>query len=213
MFKTTTTNPPPTVHFTIVTVVVVTGILLLFLIILTLSLLLCCHKRTHKSARDSSSTTEDALYSTLDRGPKNLIQPSTNQIHLSPSTGQIESKTAKDISSLYSSVTTENFLPISTSETETNKLPEDTMYAAVDKKKKKKKSREASNNSKKNYPTDAEIVATENQAKAQDRPSLEEMYAVVHKKPKKSEEQEKMAPSIPAHTVESLYTAVHKMPQ
>ena len=52
------------------------------------------------------------------------------------------------------------------------------MYAAVDKKKKKKKSREASNNSKKNYPTDAEIVATENQAKAQDRPSLEEMYAV-----------------------------------
>ena len=47
----------------------------------------------------------------------------------------------------------------------------------------------------------------------QEQPSLEDMYAVVHKKPKKSEEQEETPPPIPASTVELLYTAVQKKPQ
>ena len=47
----------------------------------------------------------------------------------------------------------------------------------------------------------------------QEQPSLEDMYAVVHKKPKKSKEQEETPPPIPASTVESLYTAVQKKPQ
>ena len=47
----------------------------------------------------------------------------------------------------------------------------------------------------------------------QDQQSLEDMYAVVHKKPKKSEEQEEAVPPVPAYTVESLYTAVQKKPR
>ena len=40
---------------------------------------------------------------------------------------------------------------------------------------------------------------------------LEEMYAVVQKKPKKCEEE--IAPPVPSHTTESLYTAVEKRPK
>ena len=157
-----------------------------------------------------------------------LPQTSTrlyDQIHLSPSTGQteliskIESETANtQISNIYSSIDAETSQPDSNSETEKRQLPEDAMYAVVDKKKKKKKSREAYDNSKRNDHTDAEESAIEKdneQIKVHDQPSFEEMYAVVHKKPEKSEEQEQeeMAPAIPACTVESLYTAVQRKPQ
>ena len=40
--------------------------------------------------------------------------------------------------------------------------------------------------------------------------NLEEMYAVVHKKPKKYNEQEETAPPVPSYTIEALYTAVQK---
>ena len=207
---------------------------LLFLtifLIITLLLLLWHHKRTHKLEinPNSGSMGEDASYSTLERGMKQHTQPQTStelydQIHLSPSTGQTEliSKTeTKDISTpisnIYSSIDIENSQPISNhNETEISKSPEDVTYAIVDKKKKKKKSREASDNSKKIDSTDKEKIVTEkgkDQLTAQDQPSLEEMYAIVYKKPKKSEEQEETAPSIPAHTVESLYTAVQKKPK
>ena len=43
--------------------------------------------------------------------------------------------------------------------------------------------------------------------------SLEDMYAVVYKKPKKSGEEEETPPPIPTPTVESLYTAVQKKSQ
>ena len=171
---------------------------------------------------------EDAFYSTLERGTKQHTQPQTSielydQIHLSPSTGQTEliskteNETAGDISTpisdVYSSVDTEKSQPISSFE---KSNLEDATYAVVDKKKKKKKLREASDNLKKSDRIDAENFVLEKekeQVKAQNQLSLEEMYAVVHKKPKKSEEQEETAPSIPAYTVESLYTAVQKMPQ
>ena len=204
--------------------------LTIFLII-TLSLLLWHHKRkTYKSEIDpnSGSMTENASYSTSERGimQQSQPQPSTelyDQIHLSPSTGQteliskIESETASiQISNIYSSVDAEASQPVLNSETEMRQLPEDATYAVVDKKKKEKKSREASDNSKRNDHTNAEESAMEKeneQIKAQDQSSLEEMYAVVHKKPKKSNRQEEMAPAIPAYTVESLYTAVQRKPQ
>jgi hypothetical protein len=53
----------------------------------------------------------------------------------------------------------------------------------------------------------------EQEVKVQGQPPLEDMYAVVYKKPKKSGEQEETPPPIPASTVESLYTAVKKIPQ
>ena len=220
----------------------VVGALLLVVVIpliVTLSLILWYHKRkTYKSETDpnSASMREDASYSTLERGTRQQIQPQASksielydQIYLSPSTGQtelisnIESETSEGISiplsNVYSSVDIENSQPITSSETEKSK-PEDATYAVVNKKKKKKKSTEASDdNANKNDSTDEEDFKTkekrEEQVKAQEQLSLEDMYAVVHKKPKKSEDQEdsETPPPIPASTVELLYTAVQKKPQ
>ena len=53
----------------------------------------------------------------------------------------------------------------------------------------------------------------EEEVEVQEQPSLDDMYAVVYKKPKKSEEQGETPPPIPAPTVESLYTAIQKIPQ
>ena len=209
-------------------VAIIAGILLTLLItsfIVVCSLLLWYHKRRSSKLKipvDYPSKEEDASYAILEREMKPSKQQEAHtefydQIHLSPSTGQTEliskteSETAMDISTpisdIYSSI--ENSQPVPTSETEMSKLPQDATYAVVDK---KKKSRAASE---KNDPTDMEKIVTEkekDQVKVQDQLSLEEMYAVVYKKPKKSEEQEEIAPSIPAYTVESLYTAVQKKP-
>ena len=217
----------------------IAGILLILLIIsfIIALLLLLCHRkrRTRKLKIASTSKEEDASYSTLDRGTKQMTRPQDptelyDQIHLSPSTGQTEliSKTenesAKDtfnspLPDIYSSADMENSAKIQDSEMEKN-ISQDPTYAIVDKKKKKKKSRETSKsqtkspNSNQNNPVDEEkFDATEkdkDQVKMQGEQSLEDMYAVVHKKPKKCEEQEEMPPPIPSYTVESLYTAVQK---
>jgi hypothetical protein len=195
----------------------VVGTLLLIIIIsliIILSLIAWYRKRgTRKSEVDpnSRSTRDDASYSTLERGTRQQTQPQDSnytdlydQIHLSPSTGQTEliskteNKTAEDINTnIYSSVDTENF------QLKESK-PEDATYAVVDKKKKKIKSKEGSGD--KNEKRKEEV-------KVQGQLSLEDMYAVVHKKPKKSGEQEETPPPIPASTAESLYTAVQKIPQ
>ena len=205
--------------------------------IVTLSLILWYHKRrTHKSEMDhnSRSMREAASYSTLERGTRQQIQPQASnsielydQIHLSPSTGQTElisnteSETVEGISTplsnIYSSVDMENSQPKSSSETEKSKS-EDATYAVVDKKKKKKKSKGApDDNANKNDSTNEVIFKTkekrEEKVKVQEQPSLEDMYAIVHKKPKKSEEQEETPPPIPASTMDLLYTAVQKKPQ
>ena len=185
-------------------------------------------RRTRKLEIDPNSAgsmREDASYSILERGTRQQIQPQDsdstelyNQIHLSPSTGQteliskIESETARDISvpqsNIYSNVDMENLSEpqaISNCEPEKSTL-EDATYAVVDKKKKKKKLKGASHdNANKKERIEEEV-------KVQEQPSLDEMYAVVHKKPKKSEEQGETPPPIPASTVESLYTAVQKTP-
>ena len=45
----------------------------------------------------------------------------------------------------------------------------------------------------------------------QNQVNLEEMYAVVNKKPKKKgDKEQEAAPPIPEHTIEALYTAVQK---
>ena len=172
---------------------------------------------THKSELDpnSDSTREDASYSTLERGTRQQIQPQClnstelyDQIHLSPSTGQTEMipKTEEDSippSNVYSSIDMEN------SETKTGNMPEDATYAVVDKKKKRKKSKKSfDDGANKN---DSKLKEEEEKVKGQQ--SLEDMYAVVYKKPKKSGKDEETPPPIPAPTVESLYTAVQKKPQ
>ena len=218
---------------TSLTVAGIVGALLLIVIaslITILSLILWRHKRrAHKSEIDPNSAgsmREDASYSILERGRRQQIQPQDSnstelydQIHLSPSTGQTEliskteSETARDSSvpqsNIYSNADMENQAesqPISSCEPEKSTL-EDATYAVVNKKKKKKKSKGASrDNANKKEKIEGEV-------KVQEQPSLEEMYAVVQKKPKKSEEQGETPPPIPASTVESLYTAVQKTPQ
>ncbi len=76
---------------------------------------------------------------------------------------------------------------------------EDATYAVVDKKKKNIKSKGASGD---------KTEKREEEVNVQGQTSLEDMYAVVHKKPKRRREQEETPPPIPASTVESLYTAI-----
>ena len=152
------------------------------------------------------------------RGTRQQKQPQDSnstelydQIHLSPSTGQTEliSKTESETTevintttpNVYSSVETENLQPISNSE---ESKVEDAIYAVIDIKKKSKAASDDNANQKEKR---------EEEVKVQEQPSLEDMYAVVHKKPKKSEDQGEIPPPIPASTVESLYTAVQKTPQ
>ena len=206
----------------------VVGVLLVIVItslIVILSLIVWHHKRgTRKVEIDHNSAgsmREDASYSILERGRRQQIQPQDSnstklydQIHLSPSTGQTEliSKTESDTTevintttpNVYSSIETENLQPISNSE---ESEVEDATYAVVNKKKKKKKSTAASDDHANQKEKREEVV------EVQEQPSLEDMYAVVHKKPKKSEEQGEIPPPIPASTVESLYTAIQKTPQ
>ena len=215
----------PSINLTAVGIV---GALLLVVVtslITILSLILWRHKRrAHKSEVDPNSTgsmREYASYSILERGTRQQIQPQGSnstelyeQIHLSPSTGQTEliskteSETAEGINTttpnVYSNIDAENFQPISNSEE--SKI-EDATYAVVDKKKKKKKSKAASDDN------TNQKEKREEEVKVQEQPSLDDMYAIVHKKPKKSEEQGETPPPIPASTVESLYTAVQKTPQ
>ena len=216
------------------TVVGVVGALLLILIIsliIILSLIMWYHKRRNKKSEidpNSGSMREDAPYSTLERGMNHPLEPQASnttelydQIHLSPSTGQteliskIESKTAEGtpLSDVYSSADMENSQPISSSKTEKSK-PEDAMYAVVNKNKKKNKSNGASDdNANKNDSINVENSKIKEKRKeevtAQGQLSLEDMYAVIHK----NKDQEETPPPIPASTVESLYTAVHKKPQ
>ena len=209
----------------------VVGALLLTLIIsliILLSLILWHHKRgTQKLETDpnSDSMREDTSYSKLERRTRQQIQPQDSnftqlydQIHLSPSTGQTEliSKTESEMaedsippSNIYSSIDMENSQPFSNSKTKIGSKPEDATYAVVDKKKKRKKSKGESDNGTNN--DDSKLKEEEGKVKGQQ--SLEDMYAVVYKKPKKSGEEEETLPPIPAPTVESLYTAIQKKPQ
>ena len=222
----TTTLGSPQTQDTIQPIVMVAlgvvGALLLILIIISLiiilSVILWHRKRgTLKPAIDpnSDSMREDTSYSTLERGTRQQIQPQClnstelyDQIHLSPSTGQTEMipKTEEDSilpSNVYSSIDMEN------SETKTGSKPEDATYAVADKKKKRKKSKESfDDGANKN---DSKMKEEEGKVKGQQL--LEDMYAVVYKKPKKSGKQEEIPPPIPASTVESLYTAVQNKPQ
>ena len=205
----------------------VVGTLFLILItslIIVSSLIVWYRKRrTRKLEIDPNSAgsmREDASYSILERGARQQIQPqdsnSTELYDQSPSTGQTEliskteSETAEGINTttpnVYSSVDTENFKPVSNSEE--SKI-EDATYAVVNKKKKKKKSKglaASDDNANKKGKIKEEVEVHE-------QPLLEDMYAIIHKKPKKSEEQGETPPPIPAPTVESLYTAVQKTPQ
>ena len=213
-------------------------ILLAALSIIILLLLQWYNKRTG-NVKMESDFKEDLSYSTLNRGAKQETQPPSlnpsvelyDQIQLSPSTGQselIHSKILIISSSSGSNQMQESTVTETNSELlemEKNNLGNPT-YAVVDKRKKNKVKMKESKQEQDNKPqkgidpehlTVADPEDSDTAEKLKDQPSqrqenLEEMYAVVHKKPKKCEEQDD-APLVPSHTIESLYAAVQKKPK
>ena len=201
--------------------------------VLVVLLLLRRKKRTQKNKMNCNLGRQDGLYSTLDRGTKQQTQPQSwdastelyDQIQLSPSTSQLEpiqSETEND--NVNSFVTTQ--LDCHNMEKPHKTEPEKSnsefvTYAVVDKKKKMKpgsKKEESSeshdNTPEKSIPLNSEgsvkaavSVEHEKNPKFQQSEKLEDMYVVVLTKQKKSK-QEEIAPPVPAHTTESLYTAV-----
>ena len=224
-----------------ITVSLIIGFVAIVLILLAASLilivlLLLCHKKRTHSVKIESNFQKDHSHCTLDRGTKQQAQSQSlntpselyDQLQLSPFTGQSEivhkNESEKVIISLSSdsyqvqvSTVTETSLELL--EIEKSNLASPT-YAVVDKNNKKGKGsmkeskQEQDNTSQKGIhpkPTDLEDPDTTEKLKEQPSQRQEEMYAVVHKKPKKCEEQEG-APPVPSHTIESLYAAVQKKP-
>ena len=208
-----------TTVFAVTIVVVVILVLLLFLY--------------RKRNRKLNSTVElDATYSTLDRGTKQQMQPqfldaSTglyDQIQLSPSTGQSEVISKTECPTNHTSLTsshTHKKEEHHETEIETSKS-EYATYAVVDKRKTKKKSKNnKSSESQKNsvcgavHSKESNKVEKPKDHQNERKQNLEDMYAVVQKKPKKHEEQVigETAPPVPSHTIDSLYTAVQKKPK
>ena len=158
-----------------------------------------------------------------------------DQIQLSPSTGQsepIQSETENDkINIVVSSTQLDCHNMEKPHKIEPEKSnSEFATYAVVDKRKKtksgsnKEETRENHDstlekgvtlNSKTSIeaavPVENDEVDNTNYQQSEKNQNLEEMYAVVQKKPKKCEEE--IAPPVPSHTTESLYTAVQKKPK
>ena len=162
-----------------------------------------------------------------------------DQIQLSPSTGQsepISEQTKKKNVNMFvlsTQLDCHNMeKQLKTEAEKPNNNPEFATYAVVDKHKKSKSTFKKEESSKshdntpgKGIPLDCEgsvkaIVSVEHDKayyskyqQSERNENLEEMYAVVQKKSKKCEEQEGIAPPVPSHTTESLYTAVQKKPK
>ena len=210
--------------------------------VLVVLLLLWRKKRIQKNKMNCNLGRQDSLYSTLDRGTKQQTQPHSwdastelyDQIQLSPSTGQSEPIPSETENDKVNIVVSSTQLDCHNMEKPHKMEPEKSnsefaTYAVVDKKKKMKpgsKKEESSeshvNTPEKCIPLNSEgsvkaAVSVEhdnvNNPKYQQSEKLEEMYAVILKKQKKSEEQEEIAPPVPSHTMESLYTAVQKKPK
>ena len=200
--------------------------------VLVVLLLLWQKKRIQKSKMNCNLGRQDGLYSTLDRGTKQQTQPHSwdastelyDQIQLSPSTGQsepIHSDTENDkVNNVVSSTQLDCHNIENPHKMEAEKSnSEFATYAVVDKRKKTK------SGSKKEETSESHDSALENCVTSNSKTSieaavpveseknenLEEMYAVIQKKPKKCEEE--IAPPVPSHTTESLYTAVQKKPK
>lgn len=140
-----------------------------------------------------------------------------------PTTGQSELRTGSETSQLFTSSTqtdcqnNENFECPETEESEA-KCP---TYAIVDKQKKMKpkKHLDGSQKSFQFRKVDSlspigqdESKITKDHEITTEQKKLEQMYAVVHKKPNKDQELDEKVPAIPLRTTESLYTAVQKKP-
>ena len=156
-----------------------------------------------------------------------------DQIQLSPSTGQSEPipKNESEKTNIFTSISPDshqmqesNVQELNTGIPETEKCNlEDLTYAIVDKTKKKKRNvdklkhhskskTESHHKAIKDLSTtdteESDAVENPNYQLNERKENPEEMYAVVYKKPKKSEEQD--VPPVPAHTIEALYAAVQK---
>ena len=209
--------------------------------VLVVLLLLWRKKRIQKNKMNCNLGRQDGLYSTLDRGTKQQTQPHSwdastelyDQIQLSPSTGQSEpfqSETENGKVNVVSSAQLDCHNMEKPHKMEPEKSnSEFATYAVVDKRKKtksgskKEETRESHDstsekggtlNSKSSIeaevPVESEVYNKKYQ-QSEKKENLEEMYAVVQKKPKKCEEE--IAPPVPSHTTESLYTAVQKRSQ
>lgn len=140
-----------------------------------------------------------------------------------PTTGQSELRTGSETSQLFTSSTQtdcQNNEKFECPETEESEVKCPT-YAIVDKQK-KRKSKKHLDGSQKSFqfqivdslsPTGQdESEITKDREITTEQKKVEELYAVVHKKPNKGQELEEKVPAIPLHTLESLYTAVQKKP-
>lgn len=223
---------PPTLSLITFALILVMAAIILIVVIS----LLCWYKSgVHKLEIDSKFDEQNLSYSTINRGNKEQTQPEPHntaaelydQIQLSPSTGQSEPIFNKDNENINIGVSLSQHEEISkvsetNSETENTNF-EDFTYAVVDKTKKRNKrqvndlnqqstSKKCTHHKIPEGLNDTEECDTE-EKKQKDQPSqrrgnLEEMYAVVHKKPK--QEEQITAPPVPSHTTESLYTAIQK---
>ena len=223
----------------IVAIIATVLTLLVAVSILVIVLLLWHHKRTHRLKIDSNIGDLDDSYSTLDRGTKQQIQQQSintpadlyGHIQLSPLTGQSELASKNESEDKPSTTPDHHHIQESdVSKTKCESLETGkynsgnlTYYAVVNKQTKKKVAK-----SDKSKGGQANIIIesipnleTFNNADQEEKSgdqvrqkqgNLDEMYAVVHKKPKNCEEQEESAPQVPSHTTECLYTAVQKRP-
>ena len=196
----------------VVGVTVTVFLLILATIIVVLAIFLLRHsKQVHKLKKSLSNVHTD-LY---------------DKIQLSPSTGQSEvfPETESESINVFTSITlvSHNMQGSKITETHSDQSnTKDCTYAVVDKTKKNKLGKMVAlkpgqdNTSQKDInPNTTDPVNSDAIEKQRDQPNhrqgnLEEMYATVHKRPKNCEEQDELAPSVPSHTVESLYTAVQK---
>ena len=211
--------------------------------VLVVLLLLWRKKRIQKNKMNCNLGRQDGLYSTLDRGTKQQTQLQSwdvstelyDQIQLSPSTGQsepIQSETENDkVNIVISSAQLDCHNMEKPQKMEAEKSnSEFATYAVVDKRKKTKSgskkeeirenddsTSEKGGTSNSKTSTEAAVPVESDEAdntkyqQIENNENLEDMYAVVQKKPKKCEEG--IAPPVPSHTTESLYTAVQNKPK
>lgn len=192
--------------------------------------------RNTKKIRILNSDDNCESYSTVQRTTNQQMQHQSldssfelyDKIQLSPTTGQSEliSRTGSKISKVFSSSTQ---LDNNNNENHNNSESEESeakcpTYAMVNKHKKIKSKECKCDRSQKCFksadglsPMDQDNTETvvekpNNHEICRQQENVEEMYAVVHKKPKKCQGLDERVPTIPLHTIESLYTAVQKKP-
>lgn len=192
------------------------------MVTLIIAVLLLWQKRRKDSVTTNSNLEEQVpSYSSLDRETdqytqlklSNIYTELYDQIKLSPSTGQSEPTTQSQSENTEGKTHIAHVSDTCYELLETEAGNYDLgMYAIVDRKAKRKESKQSQDNisEREGNQNESGHIEKPKHPLSKQQENLEEMYAVVHKKPQTSTDQEETAPPIPLHTVEALYTAVQK---